>query len=152
MSNITVIDQALPDFLQTGGVSELTKSLMGNTGTRRIVPKNGIFRKEIGGKEMGKVKGDLNIVIVNSSPKVGRISMLSSGLLTLTLPLLIASPMMAKLQTPVLRIPSQHVATPVVRISKVQVKAIPNLAATHAELLFCLRMILAPRWKARCTK
>lgn len=73
MSNITVIDQALPDFLQTGGVSELTKSLMGNTGTKRIVPKNGIFRKEIGGKEMGKVKGDLNVVIINSSPKVGRI-------------------------------------------------------------------------------
>jgi len=73
MSNITVIDQALPDFLQTGGVSDLTKSLMGNTGTKRIVPKNGIFRKEIGGKEMGKVKGDLNVVIINSSPKVGRI-------------------------------------------------------------------------------
>jgi hypothetical protein len=46
---------------------------MGNTGTKRIVPKNGIFRKEIGGKEMGKVKGDLNVIIVNSSPKVGRI-------------------------------------------------------------------------------
>lgn len=73
MSNITVIDQALPDFLQTGRVSELTKSLMGNTGAKRIVPKNGIFRKEIGGKEMGKVKGDLNVVIINSSPKVGRI-------------------------------------------------------------------------------
>jgi hypothetical protein len=73
MSNITVIDQALPDFLQTGGVSELTKSLMGNTGTKRIVSKNGIFRKEIGGREMGKVKGDLNVIIVNSSPKVGRI-------------------------------------------------------------------------------
>ena len=73
MSNITVIDQDLPDFLQASGISELTKSLMGNTGTKRIVPKNGIFRKEIGGKEMGKVKGDLNVIIVNSSPKVGRI-------------------------------------------------------------------------------
>ena len=73
MSNITVIDQDLPDFLRASGVSELTKSLMGSTGTKRIVPKNGIFRKEIGGKEMGKVKGDLNVVIVNSSPKVGRI-------------------------------------------------------------------------------
>ena len=73
MSNITVIDQALPDFLQTSGISELTKSLMGTSGTKRIVPKNGIFRKEIGGKEMGKVKGDLNVIIVNSSPKVGRI-------------------------------------------------------------------------------
>lgn len=73
MSNITVIDQDLPDFLQASGVSELTKSLMGNTSMKRIVPKNGIFRKEVGGKEMGKVKGDLNVVIVNSSPKVGRI-------------------------------------------------------------------------------
>jgi hypothetical protein len=73
MSNITVIDQTLPDFLQSSGISELTKSLMGDAGTKRIVPKNGIFRKEIGGKEMGKVKGDLNVIIVNSSPKVGRI-------------------------------------------------------------------------------
>ena len=73
MSNLTVLDQAVPDFLQASGVSDLTKSLMGNTGTKRIVPKNGIFRKEIGGKEMGKVKGDLNVIIVNSSPKVGRI-------------------------------------------------------------------------------
>jgi hypothetical protein len=73
MSNLTVIDQSLPDFLQTSGISDLTKSLMGTSGTKRIVPKNGIFRKEIGGKEMGKVKGDLNVIIVNSSPKVGRI-------------------------------------------------------------------------------
>lgn len=73
MSNITVIDQALPDFLQAGGVSELTKSLMGSSSTKRIVPKNGIFRKEVGGKEMGKVKGDLNVIVVNASPKVGRI-------------------------------------------------------------------------------
>ena len=73
MSNLTVIDQDLPDFLQASGVSELTKSLMGNAGTKRIVPKNGIFRKEISGKEMGKIKGDLNVIIVNSSPKVGRI-------------------------------------------------------------------------------
>jgi len=73
MSNLTLIDQTLPDFLQTSGISDLTKSLMGNSGAKRIVPKNGIFRKEIGGKEMGKVKGDLNVIIVNSSPKVGRI-------------------------------------------------------------------------------
>jgi hypothetical protein len=46
---------------------------MGSAGTKRIVPKNGIFRKEISGKEMGKIKGDLNVIIVNSSPKVGRI-------------------------------------------------------------------------------
>jgi len=73
MSNITVLDQNLPDFLQQAGVSALTKQLAGTTGTPRIVPKNGIFRKVVGGEEMGKVKGNINVVIVNASPKVGRI-------------------------------------------------------------------------------
>ena len=73
MSNITIIDQNLPDFLQQAGVSELTKQLAGKSGAKRLVPKNGIFRKMVGGEEMGKVKGALNAVIVNASPKVGRI-------------------------------------------------------------------------------
>ena len=74
MSELVVIDQNLPDFLQTAGVSELTKQLAGKAaGTPRIVPKNGIFRKVVGGEEMGKVKGAIEAVIVNASPKVGRI-------------------------------------------------------------------------------
>lgn len=73
MSNITVIDQSLPDFLQQSGVSELTKQLAGKSGVKRLVPKNGIFRKMVGGEEMGKVKGAINAIIVNASPKVGRI-------------------------------------------------------------------------------
>ena len=73
MSDLTVINQDLPDFLQTAGISDLTKALAGRTGAKRIVPKNGIFRKTVGGEEMGKVKGNLDVVIVNASPKVGRI-------------------------------------------------------------------------------
>jgi hypothetical protein len=73
MSNLTLLNQDLPDFLQTAGVSELTKQLAGRTGVKRIVPKNGIFRKVVGGEEMGKVKGNLNVIVVNASPKVGRI-------------------------------------------------------------------------------
>ena len=75
MSNdLAILNQDLPDFLQQAGVSALTKQLAGNTGgVPRIVPKNGIFRKVVGGEEMGKVKGTLNVVIVNASPKVGRI-------------------------------------------------------------------------------
>lgn len=73
MSNIALLNQDLPDFLQTAGVSELTKKLAGKTGTKRIVPKNGIFRKMVGSEEMGKVKGTLDAVIVNASPAVGRI-------------------------------------------------------------------------------
>jgi len=73
MANLQVMNQALPDFLQTAGVSELTKTLAGRSGVKRIVPKNGIFRLVVGGEEMGKVKGDLSVVIVNAAPKVGRI-------------------------------------------------------------------------------
>lgn len=75
MSNIAILNQDLPDFLQTAGLSSLTKQLAGTGtgGVARIVPKNGIFRKVVGGEEMGKVKGALNTIIVNASPKVGRI-------------------------------------------------------------------------------
>jgi hypothetical protein len=73
MSNITILNQDLPDFLQNAGVSELTRQIAGKGGVKRIVPKNGIFRKMVGGEEMGKVKGSINVVIVNASPKVGRI-------------------------------------------------------------------------------
>jgi hypothetical protein len=73
MSNITILNEDLPEFLQTAGVSDLTRQLAGRTGVKRIVPKNGIFRKTVGGEEMGKVKGNLHAVIVNASPAVGRI-------------------------------------------------------------------------------
>ena len=73
MSNITILNEDLPEFLQTAGVSDLTRQLAGRTGVKRIVPKNGIFRKTVGGEEMGKVKGNVNAVIVNASPAVGRI-------------------------------------------------------------------------------
>lgn len=74
MSNI-VLNQDLPDFLQTAGVSELTKQLAGRSGSsiKRIVPKNGTFKLMVSGEEMGKIKGDLNAIIVNAAPKVGRI-------------------------------------------------------------------------------
>jgi hypothetical protein len=73
MSELTLLNQDLPDFLQSAGVSELTKQLAGRTGVKRIVPKNGIFRKTVGGEEMGKVKGNLDVIVVSASPKVGRI-------------------------------------------------------------------------------
>lgn len=72
MSNI-VLSQDVPDFLQTAGVSELTKQLAGKSGVKRIVPKNGTFKLMVSGEEMGKVKGDLNAIVVNAAPKVGRI-------------------------------------------------------------------------------
>lgn len=72
MSNIA-LSQELPDFLQQAGVSALTKQLAGKSGVKRIVPKNGTFKLMVSGEEMGKIKGDLNAIIVNAAPKVGRI-------------------------------------------------------------------------------
>ena len=72
MSNL-IVSQELPDFLQQVGVSELTKQLAGKSGVKRIVPKNGSFKLMVKGEEMGKIKGELNAIVVNASPKVGRI-------------------------------------------------------------------------------
>jgi len=56
-------------------VSELTKSLAGNTGStsRRITMNKGVFRRMVNGKEAGKVKdGFINVVIINALAKVSR--------------------------------------------------------------------------------
>ena len=74
MSNITLINQDLPDFLQAAEVSALTKALVGTGGgVKRITHKNGVFRKVIGREEMGKTREPIDVIIVNASPKVGRI-------------------------------------------------------------------------------
>ena len=76
MSNLTLVNQELPDFLRDAGLSELTKQLAGKsgkTGVKRIVPKNGIFRKIVGGEEMGKTSSALKTIIIHGSPNVGRI-------------------------------------------------------------------------------
>ena len=76
MSNLTLVNQELPDFLRDAGLSELTKQLAGKSGkagVKRIVPKNGIFRKIVGGEEMGKTSSALKTIIIHGSPNVGRI-------------------------------------------------------------------------------
>jgi hypothetical protein len=73
MSNIQLFNQEVPEFLQNAGVSELTKSLVGRPRTKRLVPKNGIWTKMVGGEAMGKLKGDIDVIIVNAAPHVGRI-------------------------------------------------------------------------------
>lgn len=73
MSNIQLFEQELPDFLQQAGVSELTRALAGKSGVKRLVPKNGIWTKVVSGESMGKIKGDLNVIIANAAPRVGRI-------------------------------------------------------------------------------
>lgn len=63
----------VPDFLKDAGVSELTKTLAGGDRIKRIVPKNGIFSLVVGKDTISRVKDELSVIIVNASPKVGRI-------------------------------------------------------------------------------
>jgi len=73
MSNITLVNQDVPDFLRAKGLSDLSKSLASNkASTKRIAMKNGIFRKLVNGVEQGKIKGALDVIIVNAQPAVGR--------------------------------------------------------------------------------
>ena len=76
MSNVALFKQDVPDFLRSGGLNDLTKSLAGNTasGNKRISIRGGVFRKIVGGEEVGKVTGrELNVIIVNAAKSVSRI-------------------------------------------------------------------------------
>lgn len=74
MSNLTIFKNDIPVESRAQGVSELTKSLAGagRSTNRRITVKNGAFRKLVNGAEAGKLKGELNVVIVNALPSVSR--------------------------------------------------------------------------------
>jgi hypothetical protein len=75
MSNVSIFTNDIPVEARAVGVSELTKSLAGAGGrtNRRIVAKNGVFRKMVNGEEVGKLKGELNIIVVNALPSVSRV-------------------------------------------------------------------------------
>ena len=74
MSNLTIFKNDIPAEFRTQGVSELTKSLAGagRSTNRRVTVKNGAFRKLVNGEEVGKLKGELNVIIVNALPSVSR--------------------------------------------------------------------------------
>jgi hypothetical protein len=74
MSDLSIFKQDLPASMRAEGVSALTKTLAGNGNltSRRITVKNNAFRRLINGEEVGKLKGDLNVVIVNALPAVSR--------------------------------------------------------------------------------
>jgi len=74
MSDLTIFKNDIPVEFRTQGVSELTKSLAGagRSTNRRVTVKNGVFRKLVNGEEVGKLKGELNVIIVNALPSVSR--------------------------------------------------------------------------------
>ena len=63
----------LPDYLQEVGLDDMTKALAGNTGTKRISIRGGVFRMMVNGEEIAKNENRaMNIVIVNGAAKVAR--------------------------------------------------------------------------------
>lgn len=63
----------LPDYLKEVGIDDMTKALAGNTGTKRISIRGGVFRMMVNGEEIAKNENRaMNIVIVNGAAKVAR--------------------------------------------------------------------------------
>jgi len=74
MSNITLFQSSnLPDYLKEVELDDLTKSLAGNTTTKRISIRGGVFRLMVSGEEVAKNEGRaMNIVIVNGGRDIAR--------------------------------------------------------------------------------
>lgn len=75
MSNISIFNQEVPDFLRGTELNELTKSLAGGgLGAKRISIRGGVFRKIVGGEEVGKLTTrEMNVIIVNARKSVSRV-------------------------------------------------------------------------------
>jgi hypothetical protein len=74
MNDIALFQQELPDYLQQEGLNDLTKSLAGNTGGKRISIRGGVFRMMVNGEEIAKNENrSMNVVIVNGAPNVSRV-------------------------------------------------------------------------------
>lgn len=76
MSNVSIFNQEVPDFLRGNeGLNELTKSLAGGgVGAKRISIRGGVFRKIVGGEEVGKLTTrEMNVIIVNARKNVSRV-------------------------------------------------------------------------------
>jgi hypothetical protein len=74
MSDVTLFsNNNLPDYLQEVELDDLTKNLAGNTATRRISIRGGVFRMMVNGEELAKnTNRAMNVVIVNGAPHVSR--------------------------------------------------------------------------------
>jgi hypothetical protein len=57
MSEVTLFQQEVPAYLKRAGMDDLTKSLAGNTGLKRISIRGGVFRMMVNGEEIAKNEG-----------------------------------------------------------------------------------------------
>jgi hypothetical protein len=75
MSNVSIFNQEVPDFLRGAELNDLTKSLAGGgAGGKRISIRGGVFRKIVGGEEVGKLTTrEMNVIIINARKNVSRV-------------------------------------------------------------------------------
>lgn len=74
MSNeISLFQQNVPDYIKEVGVDELTKSLGGAGGMKRISIRGSVFRMMVNGEEIAKNENRaMNVVVVNGTKYVAR--------------------------------------------------------------------------------
>ena len=73
MSEVTLFQQEVPSYLKRAGMDDLTKSLAGNTGLKRISIRGGVFRMMVNGEEIAKNEGRaMEVVIVNGGRNIAR--------------------------------------------------------------------------------
>ena len=73
MSEVTLFQQEVPAYLKRAGLDDLTKSLAGNTGLKRISIRGGVFRMMVNGEEIAKNENRaMNVVIVNGGRNIAR--------------------------------------------------------------------------------
>jgi hypothetical protein len=73
MSEVTLFQQEVPAYLKRAGMDDLTKSLAGNTGLKRISIRGGVFRMMVNGEEIAKNEGRaMEVVIVNGGRNIAR--------------------------------------------------------------------------------
>jgi hypothetical protein len=73
MSEVTLFQQEIPAYLKRAGMDDLTKSLAGNTGLKRISIRGGVFRMMVNGEEIAKNEGRaMEVVIVNGGRNIAR--------------------------------------------------------------------------------
>jgi len=73
MSDVTLFQQGVPDYLKNVGLDDLTKSLSGNTGVKRISIRGGVFRLMVSGEEIAKNENrHMNVIIINGGRYISR--------------------------------------------------------------------------------
>lgn len=72
-SDISLFQQAVPDYIKEAGVDELTRSLGGGGGNKRISIRGSVFRMMVGGEEIAKNESRaMNVVVVNGTKHISR--------------------------------------------------------------------------------